>query len=560
MNPPRMCAIDIETTGLTFKDQILTVAVAWHNAEGAVARTAWPCTAQDLFNAPMSPAQIRAQLLPIVAQSDLVVMHNASFDLSYLLRDQVLEVADVKGKLFDTLLTARMTGPRESVSLANLCKTYRIGNRQWSEQGKALRGNLQNQPVAAVLDYNAADCEYTLRLGEQLWAEGLKLYPRDFLLRESDFCRLMAEVRVRGKKLNLAQLAVEQDRLAAQQEQIRAAFMYPHGIAGSSDREGILRFLDTKGLVSESQTRRGKQSVDKAALANLASSSQLSAADREVLTQLLELRNIEKLLSTYVEPLPGLADATGRVHPNFTVGGAVSYRLSSSNPNAQNIPRSLSVWAPFVSADYSQAELRLAAAYAQEHALAVAFAQGTDAHAATAELMFGSSDQHKRQTAKTANFAALYGSGVRGLARNLGVSEEQAKRVLDQHAQAYPNLKRCAHQAEEVWVERGYITLLSGKRIYATRDVKERRSFIAFNQLLQGGVAEIVKEAMLQLDEAGIPIIGQVHDSVEFPVGVDEAAIKSIMESVFPAHIANRTQPPISMAVDVEYKGVGEEH
>jgi DNA polymerase-1 len=270
------------------------------------------------------------------------------------------------------------------------------------------------------------------------------------------------------------------------------------------------------------------------------------------------LRHNEKILSTYLIPLlEEHADAADLIHPSYTVGGTVTYRLSSSNPNGQNMPRELTsvLWTPYLSADYSQAELRLAAAYAQEPALAQAFNQGLDVHLDTARRMFGDEQARaKRKVAKNINFATLYGGSAKTLHIRYDIPLHEAYEFVRLHRKIYPALHRATRTAQEVWAQRGYLKLITGKRIYATPDDLER-GYKAFNNIIQGGVGELVKEAMLALDAQGIPMIGQVHDAIEFPVDADRAAIAAVMDNILPEPIATRTHPPIRMQIDFETKG-----
>lgn len=546
-------ALDIETEGLVWSSRVLTVAASWRDDSGEIKTKSWCVNAADLFHDTVPIPAIRHDLVRILAGKDLVIMHNATFDLSFLLGAQVLVEDDIRGKLFDTLLTARMTGPRESASLASLAVAYRVSNEQWLSK-KKLRSNMGRVPVDTMLAYNEEDSKITLLLGERLWEEGVKIYSEDFLLRESDFCRLMASIRVRGKALDRDKISYLRERAATEKQHIYKDVLFPRKIEGANDRDGLLRFLTEHHITGLNRTDKGNFSLDEESLiAALAEAHDPEA--NTIIAAVLRARHLDKSLSTWIDGMMEHADGELRVHPNFTVAGAVSYRLTCSNPNLQAVPKEMDIWTPQLSADYSQAELRIASMYAQENGLARAFASGEDVHMTTAKTMFGKTDKETRTLAKRTNFASIYGSGDKGLAENTGLSLERARELRLLHQKIYPALNQMSRKAEQTWKSRGYVTLISGKRLYATKEDLEFRAYKAFNQLIQGSVAEIIKEAMLALDSMGIEINNQIHDSLEFDPDVDKAEVLRIMQGVVPDSIQSRTNPRIVMQVDAEIVG-----
>ena len=564
----RIVAIDIETTGLDWGSSVLSIAAAWNfPASGEVSgegyqQKAWLVSGLgDLFSSPTPTPQVINEVATLLHQADLVAMHNASFDLSFLLGKGLVVVDDIRGKLFDTLLTARMTGPRSSLSLASLCDQYKIGDERWRNM-KSIRTKLNQISVESLLEYNALDSLHTLLLAEKLWRESVTIYGEDFTLRESDFCRLMAEVRVRGKQINRDAIQRHWHSLLRERRRIlRYILWHPSvRIQSPNDREGIIRYLKRIGYREFNLTKKGNETINRDELLVIQNRlRQMGHREGAMICKaVLRLRHIDKIISTYLEPLTEKhADPLDFVHPSFSVGGTTTFRLSSSEPNGQNMPRELHdvLWTPYLSADYSQAELRLAAAYAQEETLAKAFHEGMDIHLETARRMFGEERaKAMRPTAKNINFLALYGGGPQTLSERYGVSFQDACTFVRLHKQVYPRLHRMTRQAQDTWQSRGYLQLLSGKRIYATQS-DLLRGYKAFNNIVQGGVGELVKEAMLRLDAAGIPIIGQVHDSIEFPLGVDTDYVREVMESVFPEHLSTRTRPPIFMKADIDQKG-----
>lgn len=560
MNSPKILSLDIETTGLDYSCSILSIACAWRGANGVESQS-WLVQGGDLFHALVPTGKIISELSVLINQAEVVTLQNSSFDLSYLFKQGIIVPSQVKGKLFDTLLTSRMTGPRTSVGLKGLCIEYGLADGYWLSL-KAQSNHPSKMGVENLLRYNEMDAEKTLQLAEILWAESCVLYGKEFTLRESDFCRLMAEITVRGKELDreaTRDLLIEEK---TKQRFILRELLWDRGIKSANDKTGLIRWLRLKGYADTDffYTDKGNVEADHDAIQQMIDLTP-DGEVKEILTGVLLVRKSEKLCNTYLEPfLEGQSDGLDLIHPHYTVGGTVTYRLSSSHPNGQNIPRELvnRIWSPFISADYSQAELRVGAAFARELNLAKVFEEGLDVHLFTSREMFGEADAVKmRPTAKNINFSTIYGGGAKTIHLRYGIPFETAQDFIRKHKRLYPRLHAQMRTAMLLWKERGYLILpTSGKRVYATRDDLER-GYKGFNNVVQGTVGELVKEAMLRLDEAGVKIIGQIHDSIEFPLGVDEEQIREVMESVFPENLSTRTNPAIVMRVDIDPKGVG---
>lgn len=548
MNETRLVAVDIETTGLSYNDELLSVAAAWRGPDG-VQSVAWS-TRGDLFHAPVHAPYMRHLLHEVIRPGDTVVTHNGAFDLPMLFKSQILLPGEVKRRVYDTMLGARMTGAHDSVSLFNLCEEERLVDVVWAAQKKR-RSKLEQEGVENLLSYNRTDAEKTLLLAELQRQRAVAIYGEDFIVHEHDYVRLMAEVRHRGKRLNVGAVKRRGHDMSQTLYGIVKDRLVANGISGPSDRKGILNYCRDHDIKIEKRTIGGDVAVDEEALQGA------SGQDPDgVLEAVLEARTLEKAISTWVYGMADYKDEFDLVHPNYTVAGAVSYRLTCSHPNLQAVPGDYSsLWAEHISADYSQAELRVAAAFAQEKSMARAFAEGADVHAETARLMFGSVDKEKRRIAKSCNFASIYGGGVTAVVRATGIDEGKVKSLLASHRRAYKSLYEVSKKAETAWQDRGYLRLLLGKRLYATKDDLENRPYKAFNQLVQGSVAELVQEAMMRIDAAGMTIVGQVHDSIELAPDADVEQVKEIMAGVFPPEFGGRTDPAIVMAADVDLKG-----
>lgn len=582
--------LDIETTGLLWTSDILSVGVSYRNGDGSIHSNAWNVAARNLFYESQTVPQVRARLVPLVQQADLIIGHNLTFDLSYLFKLGLLDPEHVKGKLFDTLLMARMTAPHESVSLDNLCAEYQIGTMGWRAK-KANRANLSKVDVESLLKYNKEDTLYNLLLGEHLWDLGKTLYDPAFMKRESEFCRVMAEIRVRGMGLNPHKVYDRVKEIHRQKQPVFQKYLWDQKIDGPNDRNGLLAWLDKHGLSTFVYTPKGGDSVNEDALHGLVQhlvekydpefdvagdvieeplyyDSRLSRVRRKLdqstrhivdtLDAVLACRGWDKEINTWLLPLVEThGEEDGRAHALYTVAGTVSYRLNCSEPGLQAIP-DLDIWEPHWVLDYSQAEFRLGALYAHFDELAELYAKGHDAHTITAMRIFKTDKptKNQRKRGKTVNFASNYGAGPVRLAGQLGIPVEEAREFLHLYKENLWPLFEMSTKVTKKWEDTGYIKLWTGKRRWATRDEQKRHSYKAWNQLVQGGVAELAKEAMMALDARGIPMLAQVHDSIKFPPGIDIEEVRDIMVNALPEQIRRWTNPPIQMLVDHDMKGV----
>ncbi|MAC59803.1 MAG: DNA polymerase I, partial [Novosphingobium sp.] len=334
---------------------------------------------------------------------------------------------------------------------------------------------------------------------------------------------------------------------------------------GSPKQLGEILF-DKLGYKGGKKGKSGQYSTDQSVLERLAGEG------AEVATKVLEWRQLSKLRSTYTEALQAAINPqTQRVHTSYSLVGAQTGRLSSTEPNLQNIPirteigreiRECFVAEPgnvLLSADYSQIELRLAAHMADVPSLKEAFANGEDIHARTANEMFGTVDRDTRGRAKTINFAILYGISRWGLAGRLGVEADEAQAMIDRYFERFPGIQKyIVHTLEQVR-ERGYSETLFGRKTWfprinskngAERQGSERA---AINAPIQGTSADIIKRAMARmgpaLADAGlrdVKMLLQVHDELvfELPQG-DVAAASPVIERV----MAEAAQPAVTLDV-----------
>ena len=424
-------------------------------------------------------------------------------------------------------------------------------------------------PLDRATQYAAEDADVTWRLWKVLrprLAEesGTRVYQRV----DRPLIAVVAQMERHGVK-------VDRERLAGLSREftqsIAALETEIHGLAGqefvigSPKQLGDILF-DKLGYKGGRKGKSGQYSTDVGILEGLA------AQGAEMPTKVLEWRQLSKLKSTYTEALQAAINpATGRVHTSYSLCGAQTGRLSSTDPNLQNIPirteigrqiRDAFVAEPgnvLLSADYSQIELRLAAHMADVPPLKAAFAAGEDIHARTAQEMFGYVDRDTRGRAKTINFAILYGISRWGLAGRLGVTPDEAQDMIDRYFQRFPGIQRYIVGTLEGVRERGYSETLFGRKTWFprinARNPNERAGSerAAINAPIQGTSADIIKRAMARmmpaLSDAGlghVRMLLQVHDELvfELPEG-DVAAASPVIERV----MAEAALPAVALEV-----------
>jgi DNA polymerase-1 len=326
----------------------------------------------------------------------------------------------------------------------------------------------------------------------------------------------------------------------------------------SSQQLGEVLF-DRLEIVSRKKTPGGKPSTSVQALEALES-------DHPIIGNILRYRTLEKLRSTYLEPLPKLVDSADRVHTHFNNLATATGRLSSSKPNLQNIPirgefgprmRRCFIAQPgykLVAADYSQIELRILAHMSEDPHLLDAFAKNEDIHARTAALLFdkepGEIEMHERRKAKTINFGLLYGMGPQKLGKDLGLTLKEAKAFIDRYFSTLTRVREFYTAVEETARAKGYVTTIAGRR-RLLRDINSRNANLAqqarrmaINTVVQGSAADVIKKAMLAVDQddllskMGSSILLQVHDELVLEVPADNAIpagerVAEIMSSVY---------------------------
>jgi DNA polymerase-1 len=428
-------------------------------------------------------------------------------------------------------------------------------------------------PLKEATEYAAEDADITLRL----W---LRLKPR---IAQENVARVyervdrplvpvISRMERRGVKVDreyLARLSREfSEEIARLEEKIYEAACGPFTI-GSPQQLGEVLY-GRLGLQGGRKGKSGQYSTDVNELERLAGEG------IECARLVLDWRQLAKLKSTYTDALQAqINPETGRVHTSYSMTGAQTGRLSSNDPNLQNIPirteigrkiRDAFVAEPgnvLMSADYSQIELRLAAHMADVPQLKEAFRSGADIHSLTAEELFGRVDRDTRNQAKTINFAILYGSSAWGIAGRLGVPKEEGKAIIDRYYERFPGIRAFTHATLAFARENGFTKTLFGRKTHFEPNIRSPNPSIragaeraAINAPIQGTSADLIKRAMARMDDAladagleGVKMLLQVHDELVFevPEGREDEAAKVIR-----GVMSNAAEPALALDVPLD--------
>ncbi|MCC7355978.1 MAG: DNA polymerase I, partial [Anaerolineae bacterium] len=564
-----LLSVDVETTSTDpIGGQLVGIALAWDEGQAAYV----PVGHREQIGAPVRQSSwevMRARLKPILEDAAIAkCAHNGEFDLAVLAEAGI----DTRGLAFDTMLAEWLCDPASrSLGLKALAFT-RLGVEMTHIDALIGKGKTQRTmaevPPAQVTDYAAADVDMTLRLVPIL-RQNLeeKKQTRLFTDVEMPLVPVLVAIERAGVLLDLPHLkAMEKmlaERLVALEQEIHNLAGFPFNINSTQQLADVLfgkLALPTQGLP---RTATGKISTAADVLESL-------QGKHPIIDYILEQRQISKLQSTYVQALPALVNPrTGRVHTSFNQTGSETGRISSSNPNLQNIPirtelgrqvRKAFIAPPgwrLISADYSQVELRILAHVSKDPVLLGAFARGEDVHASTAARIYNvpidQVTKDMRRVAKTTNFGLMYGQGAFGLAQQTGMSQGDASEFIGKYFAAYPQVKAWLDNTRSVAARQGYVETLLGRRRYFPELQSEARSNFnvrqaaeraAINAPIQGTAADIIKIAMIRLHAAlqerklRSRMILQVHDELVLEAPEDEVATagrltEEMMEGAF---------------------------
>ena len=555
----KLFALDTETDNLDYMAaNLVGISFALENGEAA-----YLPLQLDYLGAPKTLEKTTAlTLLKPVLENPAIqkVGQNFKYDLTIFARNGI----DVQGVAFDTMLESYVLNSTGRHNMDDLAKRY-LGHQTISFEEIAGKGKNQltfNQiPLEKAAEYAAEDADVTMKLQQVLWEKLSKEPTLEKLFKEMELPLLgvLSRMERRGVLIDSDALFLQSNeianRLSELEEQAYVLAGQPFNLASTKQLQEIL--FDKLGLPVIQKTPKGAPSTNEEVLEELAFSHELPKV-------LVEHRGLSKLKSTYTDKLPQMVNPqTGRVHTSYHQAVTATGRLSSSDPNLQNIPirneEGRRIRQAFiaregftvVAADYSQIELRIMAHLSQDQGLINAFTQGKDIHRSTAAEIFGVAldevTSEQRRNAKAINFGLIYGMSAFGLSRQLSIGRADAQSYMDLYFKRYPGVQTFMHDIREKAKAQGYVETLFGRRLYLPdinssngmrRKAAER---VAINAPMQGTAADIIKRAMIQLDQTlqndpDIAMIMQVHDELVFEVRSEKVAfyselIKTQMES-----------------------------
>ena len=494
------------------------------------------------------------------------IAHNANFDM------MVLATAGItlKNLTFDTMIAAALCG-RRAIGLKQL--TLELFQAEMTEI-KTLIGVGKKQitmaavPIELAGPYAAADADFTWRLYEHFEPE-IDEHEARYVNEEIELPLLpvIIEMQRNGMMIDKTALAKMSEQLGADIEQIKQAATAIIGgreLNLASNQQVAALLIDELGAPKTRKTKTG-YSMDANALEKIRETTGLDDRIYQIADGVLKFRELSKLKSTYVDALPELVNPqTGRVHTSFNQVGSATGRLSSNDPNVQNIPVRTEVgrrvrkafisdaangW-QFLAADYSQIELRILAHLSQEPGLLEAFHKGEDIHAATARAMYGVEevDAGQRRIAKILNFGVIYGLGPVGVARQTDLTRQQGQEFIDLYFGKYPGIRDYIEEVKQSARDTGYAQTITGRRRYLAdinaghpghRAAAER---VSVNMPIQGTAADVIKLAMVNISnemktqkmQSKMSI--QVHDELIFEIAPGELMeMQMMVTSMMPA-------------------------
>ncbi|MCE2571050.1 DNA polymerase I [Motilimonas eburnea] len=537
-------AFDTETTSV---DYMVAQLVGFSFAV-APGEAAYLPVAHDYPDAPEQLAldDVLAQLKPILEdETQAKVLQNVKYDASVLARYDV----QLRGAQFDTMLESYVFN---SVSnrhdMDSLALKY-LGHKAISFEDVAGKGAKQltfNQvPLDTAATYAAEDADITLQLHQTLWPKLTKESSLEPLYQEIEhpLAGVLSNIERTGVLIDSQLLQAQSQQLGekiiALENKAHAIAEQPFNLGSPKQLQEIL--FEKMKLPVLKKTPKGAPSTAEEVLQELAYDYPLPAL-------ILEYRSLSKLKSTYTDKLPKMVNpATGRVHTSYHQAVTATGRLSSSDPNLQNIPirneegrriREAFIAKPgnkIVAIDYSQIELRIMAHLSQDKGLLEAFAQGKDIHRATAAEVFSVAlddvTSEQRRSAKAINFGLIYGMSAFGLAKQLGIGRQEAQQYMDLYFERYPGVLRYMESTRADAEQDGYVQTLKGRRLHLP-DIKARNAMrkkaaerAAINAPMQGTAADIIKLAMIKVADwiaqqpaDSIQMIMQVHDELVFEI------------------------------------------
>ncbi len=570
-------AFDLETTSLDYMQaEIVGLSFAVKTGEAAYLPVAH---CYDGAPPQLDRDAVLAQFKPLLEDPQQAKLgQNLKYDMSVLARYQI----DMQGIEYDTMLESYVldsTASRHDMdTLALKHLAYQTIHFEDVAGKGAKQIRFDQVAIEVAAPYAAEDADITLRLHEKLMPRLQAIPALEKIFREIEMPLLpvLSRMERTGVRLDTGMLKQQSEELATR---LQALEQQAYDLAGepfnlSSPKQLQVILFEKMGLPVKSKTPKGQPSTAESVLQEL-------AHDYPLPKLILEYRSLSKLKSTYTDKLPLQVDAdSGRVHTSYHQAVAATGRLSSSDPNLQNIPvrteegrRIRQAFIPeagyrMLAADYSQIELRIMAHLSADAGLLRAFAAGEDIHRATAAEVFGVApdavSKEQRRSAKAINFGLIYGMSAFGLARQLDISRSEAQEYVDRYFARYPGVKAYMEQTREQARAQGYVETVFGRRLYLpeinARNAMRRQyaERTAINAPMQGTAADIIKRAMIEMDRVlqttgmNVRMIMQVHDELVFEVAEDilQESVDIIKNSM-----AGAAELAVPLVVDV---GVGD--
>ena len=533
----------------------------------------------EAFYVPVPPNREAAQSIveifrPVLENDSILkIGQNLKYDM-LVLHNYGLEMG---GKLADTMLAHYLLEPEKRHGMDRLAMQYLNYEPVHIEEliGKkgSKQGNMREVPLAEITEYAGEDADITLQLYQQLIPElAQKQAVKLFEGVEMPLVQVLTSMESEGIRLDTDALAFISSELENDIRLLETAIFASAGTEfnlNSPKQLGEVLFDKMQLIKNPKKTKTGQYATGEDILSDLES-------EHEIARKILDYRELQKLKSTYVDALPLLINpTTGRVHTSYNQAVTATGRLSSTNPNLQNIPirtiRGREIRKAFVarseeycilSADYSQIELRIMAAFSGDPSMIEAFNQGRDIHATTASKVFHvpleNVTSEMRRQAKSVNFGIIYGISAFGLARNLGVSRSDASEIIKSYFEEFPAVKQYMDATIQKARECEYAETILGRRRYLP-DINSRnqtnRSFAernAINAPIQGSAADMIKLAMINIhdfirkEKLRSRMILQVHDELIFDAHRDELDflkenVERLMQNALPMEVKMET-------------------
>lgn len=582
-------AIDLETTGLHVAEaEIVGVALCFRAKKAyyipmndfvsGAPNTGESLPMFDFANGTDSKIGFKCSplltlLIPYLEDASIPkYTHNGKYEESVLRNYDI----SLRGIAFDTMLAAFLVDPLERVGLKECSKRY-LGIAMTEYEDVAGKGKEQQSfaevPLAIARDYAAADADMTLRLKTHFEPKINDSFSDIFYNIELPSQSVLSHMESRGVHIDVAYLSQLHTHFEAELDVLEAKI---HGMAGQEFNIGSTKQLgeilfEKMGIEATKKTKTG-YSTDSSVLEKL-------SKDHPIAAEILKYRGFSKLLNTYVDALPKLVSPqTDRIHTSFNQAAVATGRLSSTNPNLQNIPirteEGLKIRKAFVptdvqgfilSADYSQVELRVLAHLAEDENMIAAFNKGEDIHQATAALVYhvpyDEVTKDQRAHAKAVNFGITYGQGAFALAEQLGIKRKEAQEIIDSYYGKFKHIRQFIDETKVFAKENGFVSTLFG-RVRPLPDIsspqKQKQNFaerIAVNTRVQGTAAEIMKLAMVRvynaLSESNLKstMVIQVHDELVFDGAPNE---ESALTDLVVKEMATATRLSVPLEVDAE--------